>query len=277
MNYLNALIAVGNEPFEYCIESYHHHKKLGVEKVIWCSRYDRSDIKKLGDAIVLGEKSREKSHQEQVRLLGCWFNIIKSLEVCRWLALIDNDEYIICNKLLPDLLKDYEDADALGINWLCFGSSGYEKKVYPQLNHYTWRTHTHSPINTHIKSIINPDKLKQVPNDPHYLGMYTVNEQHTRITGPWSQYSGSKIRMNHYYTRSREDWIEKNQYGSAEYPMQRFDDFQRECTVNQLNSEKICEYCYGIGDIFYDGLGSKNCVGPCPECVKESSGRIRTY
>lgn len=231
MNYLTALITTGNEPIEYIEENRNHHLSIGVEKIYWLSHRDIDNFNFWGEPVFVGRRSKNKTHQEEIQLLNAWWRVIKSVPPTRWLALIDNDELIITDNL-PELLHDYEYADALGINWRCFGSSGHLTKVFPQLTNYTARLSNEHPKNRHIKSIIDPAKVIQRPKDPHYLGIHTVNEKHEPITGPFSPFTCEKIVMNHYWTRSWEDWLEKAAYGSVNYTKQMFDDFQKECSAN---------------------------------------------
>jgi hypothetical protein len=87
----------------------------------------------------------------------------------KWLIFVDGDEYILPKKHtnLIDFLQEYDDAQAIGINWLMFGSSYHDKK--PQgflIDNYR---HCNTTQNPHIKSIVKPEYIINEYKDPHYF------------------------------------------------------------------------------------------------------------
>ena len=252
MNYLSMLGQIGNEDVRYCDELRAWYVALGVERFNWCVHRTIDDMdfaKRYGDRVFLCDSTREQSHAEEVRQIHQWYTIIRECRDCRWLALVDNDEYIVATKPLPELLVEFEDSDALGINWLMFGSSGHLTKQFPQTESYRHRTRADYGDgsygmggNWHIKSIVNPMSVTRPPNDPHFLGVQTVNENHNPIVCPFSKFSGNRIRMNHYWTRSLEDWREKQVYSVAPRSMKQFEEMNVACVVQDDRPAEIHGY-----------------------------------
>ena len=165
------------------------------------------------------------------------------------IAVIDTDEFIICKGKLPELLEQYDAFDALIMNWLMFGYSKHEKKVHPVKSNYCWRTPCTYKHNTAFKSIV---KVKSKPSrGVHFFGGHVVNEKYQVIKdmGPpedRTPFSGDKIRINHYFTKSREDWHERLKRGTPNGMRNRewdwFDSVNAESTIHDLMPTQIHGY-----------------------------------
>lgn len=73
--------------------------------------------------------------------------------------------------------------------------------------------------NIHIKSIVNPRKVKKC-QQPHYCAYMNnekaVNENLIPINGPFTEKNSvKKIRINHYYSKSKNEFIAKINRGRA--------------------------------------------------------------
>jgi hypothetical protein len=133
-----------------------------------------------------------------------------------WMAMIDVDEFIVLlqHKDMKELLKDYEDFGALAIPWNCFGSSGHLTKPEGRvIDNYLWRAKDELQW---IKSIINTQYCTGIV-DPH-RGEYArsaVNEDKIPVDGPTCDSARKLIRLNHYFTRSYEEWLKKVARGTG--------------------------------------------------------------
>ncbi len=148
----------------------------------------------------------------------------------KWLALIDADEFLFSPKgSLKDILKNFESYPAVGVNWVCFGPSGHEKRPKGLvIENYTQTFADKNHLfNRHIKSIVQPKEVESI-SSPHYCvykgGRYAVDENFNLIDGntqntPYracaftSVNSVEKLRINHYITKSVEDLREKRMRG----------------------------------------------------------------
>ena len=137
----------------------------------------------------------------------------------KWLAFIDIDEFLISDKLLPEVLKDYEEYGGLGANWLVYGSNGHIKRPSGGiLENYTSHSDYGFDVNLHIKSIVNTQYVEEAVN-PHFFtykdGYHCVTENKEPVPQAWTKYySGNVIRINHYYCKSKEDYERKTNRGS---------------------------------------------------------------
>ncbi|SHN66955.1 glycosyltransferase family 2 protein [Desulfovibrio litoralis] len=139
----------------------------------------------------------------------------------QWLGFIDADEYLLPHETddLRTFLAEFEPHGGLGIHWRMFGSSGHEKRPEQPII----KAYTKAFINpdSHIKSIVQPHKTTGCRN-PHAFGYICesgcVNEQHLPIAdgSAWSVPSIQRIQINHYYFKSREDFMSKLKRGRVE-------------------------------------------------------------
>jgi glycosyltransferase involved in cell wall biosynthesis len=165
------------------------------------------------------------------RLRGC----------TKWAAFIDPDEYLFSptGKTLPEILKGYEDYAGVVVNWLCYGSSGHQKRPSGlTIESYTRRAKTGWARNRRVKTIVDP-LVAIEPQGSHLFkvqpgkSLVTEDLKPVRIVrgvpgrrglrlltarlpylpfDPYSQIEPSPkqvsvwvLRINHYVTRSHEE------------------------------------------------------------------------
>lgn len=158
--------------------------------------------------------------------------------VCRYLAFIDLDEFIFPKsakgivEVVDEILSATPNAAGLAINWQVFGSNGQEKADLSRgvLERFTRRAPSDwyvlpkdansFPIgNVHVKSIVNPRYVRHIVN-PHYAyyfdGKFAVNSSGGRVTH-WGNRPvlTDKIVVNHYLTKSKEEYRAKIAHGRA--------------------------------------------------------------
>ncbi len=150
----------------------------------------------------------------------------------KYMAIIDGDEYIVPmqDALLPDIVeqifKDYENvvfkesefAGGVGINWREYGTSHHkEKQDGLCIENYMYRALDDYFQNVHIKTIFIPRVITNIEN-PHFPymkdGWRNISENGSMI--PHSYFYDSmckKLRINHYFCKSEEEFIEKLKRG----------------------------------------------------------------
>lgn len=159
----------------------------------------------------------------------------------RWAAFIDVDEFLFSptGAAAAEVMKQYERHAGVIVNWQCYGSSGH--KTRPSgltIENYTRRAKTGWRRNYRVKTIVDP-LLAVEPQSAH---LFTIKPGHALVTedfkpitvvrnangrrrlrhlaawipyvpfDPFSktepsirQVSVSKLRINHYVTRSQEE------------------------------------------------------------------------
>lgn len=160
--------------------------------------------------------------------LGAYRDCLNKIKDEKWCAFIDIDEFLFCkDKKIPDFLKQYEDDDiaGIGVNWILYGNNGH--KTYSKEGVLKRFTKRDSHINEHIKSILRPICNFNF-NDPHYFKpdhpYRIVNENKQTISSPilpGDLISANSIRINHYFVKSEEEFINKIKRGRADSRLKR--------------------------------------------------------
>ncbi len=134
--------------------------------------------------------------------------------LCRWIAFLDDDEFLFPVKggSLPEVLRRYEAFPGVAVHWVMFGSSGHRAR--PEgLVISNYRACEGKPQNT-FKSIVNPRCFK-APKSMHYCRYKgharAVNEQFEPVRDSHGVPNPSVdiLRINHYWSKSYEDGVNK--------------------------------------------------------------------
>jgi hypothetical protein len=196
-----------------------HHLLLGFDKVIVFDHLSKTPIlQNLGTNFdgKLVVKRVEGSGNIKLQLMTNAVSIATSNNIS-WMLYLDADEFLLLNHVtnIKDFLKYFKYADAIGINWLFFGSSNHVKQPKGLITENFIKSEIR--LNKHVKSFVRPYTVQRVDN-PHFY----------RITNPSRYYTMNGTRMNmgpfniqplpfikstayiaHYYTQSEEEHIRR--------------------------------------------------------------------
>ncbi|MEG4213947.1 FkbM family methyltransferase [Microcoleus sp. Pol14C6] len=146
-----------------------------------------------------------------------------------WIAFLDLDEFLFPTEKekLTEVLEEFDSVPAVGVNTLTFGSSGHEARPAGlQIENFTKRSTDNFEVNRYVKSIVRPEQILR-PNCPHFF--IPINNEFCSVTENKEPLGGSiserlsvqKLRINHYYTRSKQEMKEKVMRGDAFFPWQK--------------------------------------------------------
>lgn len=139
--------------------------------------------------------------------------IVRSRDKVRWLLYVDADEFVfpIEGDSIVPVMKQFEKYPAVGIANLFFGNGGImEKPDGLVIESYLL---CNKEFSKNVKSIINPRRVIRTGNS-HFM-IYRGWQQAVDENGVTSQGgaclepSGNKIRLNHYYCKSYEEYLKK--------------------------------------------------------------------
>ncbi len=140
----------------------------------------------------------------------------------RWLAFIDLDEFIVPmnGETVRDFLSQHEDAAAVEINWLIFGSGGAQRKLPgTMMERFIRHSLPNHILNRHVKSIVNPRRVFCMIgcHEAARISGYAVDSHGIPITKSFRNREPQQdiIRINHYAVRSFEEFLEKQGRGRA--------------------------------------------------------------
>jgi hypothetical protein len=131
----------------------------------------------------------------------------------RWIAFLDTDEFLFSptDQSLPQVLADYEDRPAVGVGTARFGPSGHRTKPDGLVIESYVRPFGYRELP--IKSIVDPTRTARCCSGHHFAykdGRLAVDENHYPILGGIRAFNSlERLRINHYYTRSEEEYRKK--------------------------------------------------------------------
>ena len=178
---------------------------------------------------------------------------------CRYMAFIDTDEFIFPQtdksvvEILDEIFNEKPTIGAVGINWRIYGSNNLETADYSKgvLERFTRRAEYNFKYNRNTKTFANPRKIKYFylsHSANYFLGCETVNENLKVFGGgfqmPYSKpIKNTKIVLNHYIVKSKEEFLEKMKRGNAELPnapytMKNFENYNQ----NDVFDDSILKY-----------------------------------
>ncbi len=163
----------------------------------------------------------------------------------RWIAFIDLDEFIVPVKdqSVPEFLKRFEDAPAVEINWLVYGSGGARKKepggVMDRFKCHSLPSHR---LNRHVKSIVNPRRVFTMIgcHEAARIDGKAYDSHGNPITRNFREREPQQdvIRINHYAVRSYEEFREKQGRGRASGKKRTVsDDYFNEYDLNDIRED----------------------------------------
>ena len=172
-----------------------------------------------------------------------------------YIAYFDCDEYLVLkeDKSIQEYLRRsiFDDAQVIQLSWLMFGDSGhitYEDR--PMYERFTDPIHSKGNLE-HVKSIIrcdiDPDYIRfRNPHTVSCMDLYFVNGEGERIINSFQQIPSYKLaQLNHYYTKSLEEFLWRYERGRADIIDRRtIEDFARDYfALNEktIDKEKFVE------------------------------------
>lgn len=255
-----AVVAIAKNEGKYIKEWLTYHKLIGVQKVLL---YDNESTDNLEDIV---KPYVDIGFVEYIKYPGIGMQmsayndaITRYKNSIKYMAIIDCDEFLVPvgenEELLPileKLFKTYSAAGGIGISWCVYGSSGKEKKEEGLVTErFTHRGRQGEFPSVMYKTIINPRLVKEYvsPHFPVYKrGAYAVAPDGRRLYGMYNyDVCFDEIVCNHYFCKSKEEFIEKISRGLADKPgvfrdMSEFELYDK----NDIEDKRILKYTDAI-------------------------------
>lgn len=242
-----SICAIMKDEAPYLLEWLEFHKIVGVQKFYLYENGSGSEIAEIVQPYL--ESGEIVLHDWPVSpgQLPAYEHCLRTYQQdSEWIAFIDLDEFLFptIDNELKDVLKEFIAMAGVGVNWLMFGTSGHNVKPEGlQIENFTRRAETDFSWNQHVKSIIRPDRVLH-PFDPHFFickddGLVVTEEGLPLSSAITDRVSVSKIRINHYFTRSREDMQRKMLRGTADGAASRTWEFLESADRNEVEDMTI--------------------------------------
>lgn len=252
-----AIVAIAKNEGPYIREWIEYHRLVGVNKFYFYDNESEDQTKEVLKSYIQSDLVSYFLIKGKARQLDAYNDAINRFKCdCRYMAFIDLDEYLkptvpyrLIAEIVDEAINKYgKGASGIGVNWAVFGTSGYEKSpkglITQTFNH---RGEDGVWCNAHIKTICNPRKVAYFIS-PHYplykLGAYSVSETGEERLYVWFCLKPKyvNIRINHYYTKSKEQYLAKISRGLGdrvgEYKMQQFKNYD----LNDVEDNSMSVY-----------------------------------
>lgn len=152
----------------------------------------------------------------------------------RWIGFIDADEQVRlkANRTLPEFLKDYEEYAGVWAVWITYNANGHIHKTDGTLRERFTKISRHDEwANKAGKVFVQPLLMREMVihnGSPEYG--FEIADEHKNVVAPYSitneKASEDSICVDHYYTKSYEEWMRKLYRGCGHAKYQRkYDEF----------------------------------------------------
>jgi len=237
-----SIVAMVKNESEYIKEWLEYHMLVGVDKFVIYDNNSDDNLKEILQPYINSgkvdyflytktqldfEKKNKKAEYWAFQAYAYNDAIKKYRNKSKWIGFIDIDEFIVpvkkdyiidvINEIENDILKG-KLFTGLAINWVMYGFSGHRDKPNGLIIENFTRN---DGILERIKSIVNPRTViqYQVHAALHFFHIKVINEHgKDSYETDISKSSIEKIRINHYYTRSYEEYTQKIIKNRAGWP-----------------------------------------------------------
>lgn len=252
-----SVAAILKDESAYIVEWIEYHLLIGVEH-FYLFNNDSTDglhevIKKYVDD---GVVTIIDVHGQGIQLPVYREGIEIAKNETEWLAVLDLDEFLVnvdpASSILDFLEQQPEKISQILVGWMIFGSSGLIQKENGLVID-RFRMHADNEFIADYKPIVRPNRVLTVPT-PHWMEVFGTTIDETgkqlyrypntdiKISLPASK---SKIRINHYYSKSLEEFENKIKRGDVldpqirTYKMNDFKDHDQNVVQDSLLDELI--------------------------------------
>jgi glycosyl transferase family 61/glycosyl transferase family 92 len=263
MKHSLAICAIVKNEFDYLLEWIAYHRVVGVDHFLIYNNSGADDdgttellnkLHGIGAVDLVPWPDRPDWNlpsgvQVRPQIPAYYDGVDRLRDKAEWVALIDADEFIVPMKEedLPSTLKQFERFGGVGPNWRMFGSSGAEKKEDALVcKRFTMASFRETFANHHVKTIAKPELIRKIHTHRPFLENGTFVDEHGREIsderGIRPSVSYDIIRINHYFTKSRQEWLEKVARGRAATPGKRPADFFHQVDHNDESDTFILKF-----------------------------------
>lgn len=224
------LVAIAKNEGPYLIEWIAYHKVVGFDRIVIYDNESDDDSPDMLQALAsAGEVDYvpwpwSDAYQTGPQIPAYRDSLRRLSGTTEWLCVLDCDEFLTLKKhrSVQDLIESYPLVDAIAIHWRLFGSSGHQAKT-PGLvmERFTRAAAKGNPSERHIKSMAKLDLIADVPS-PHVFRMkdgsryVTEDMKEAKFSSLQDNPTHNVVQVNHYYTKSREEWSLKRARGKAD-------------------------------------------------------------
>lgn len=227
-----AICAIVKDEGPYLLEWIAYHRLVGVEHFVL---FDNGSSDRTGHILSGLARAGIVDHvpwpdiphvaaQRPAYIAG----LARLADRCRWVAFIDADEFLNprCGRDIRAILTDHDTAAGLVVPWRLFGSNGrvhHDDELV--VSRFTRRAADAHPLNRSVKTIVQARLVARPDIHTPSITAGTLVDELGHVAGSQGHPShhavpdAAKLVINHYFTKSREEWHRKRTRGQATEPV----------------------------------------------------------
>lgn len=172
-----------------------------------CSKYDNVYLRRYEDDAEVQSLLEAQGSSTRQLVLYDWF-AREYADTYNWVAFIDLDEFVVFSNEynLEKLCEEFEPYPAVLLNWRIMGANGHVHRAESVVNAYTKEAvmlENFECIWWH-KSVVNLKRYKGLDNLHRAVGAVNTCHEDNHL-----QLCYDKAWLNHYFTKSWEDWCDR--------------------------------------------------------------------
>lgn len=233
-----ALVCIAKEEDLYIQEWIDYHLKLGFDKIFvyqnnWRWKGESPNVIKI-------------NWDGKCMQINAYNNFLKNHTEYSWAAFLDVDEFLVLkkHKNIKDFLKEYENYDSIGINWVLFGSNNLEFQKNSDTSLIKRFTKREKKVNQTIKTITKV-KSDFVFITPHNLKTNWVDLNYNLKKGASNSEGTDDIaQINHYFSKTKTEFMNKINRGRATTSFKRTLDSFYSYDLNEIEDLNAYNFMY---------------------------------
>ncbi len=247
--YLTLAAIVRNEE-HYVWEWILSHHVVGFERFAVvlhrCTDNTKQKLTQLAGTLGLDIRIHETEDEGKVQMGAYRWLVRQYGPRTKWMMFVDADEFVFSDEFvdLKPWLRRYERFGGVAVHQAVFGAdNNVTRPLWIVADMFKRRLPLDHWQCYGIKSFFQPEKLIQLQS-PHIQdvrdGNVRVDEKPFTLVDWWKTAEApihSPVRLNHYFTRSMQDWVERSRRGScndartgAAYSVEEFFETDNACT-----------------------------------------------
>lgn len=246
-----ALVCIAKNEDNYIQEWIDYHKKLGYDDIFiyqnnWRCQIEEPNVIKI-------------EYDGEVRQVSAYNDFIqKNKTNYDWASFFDVDEFLVLkkHKNIKEFIKDYQDFDGIGVNWVLFGDNNLtgDTDDYSVVKRFTKRQ---LDVNEHIKSTIKlTDDVVMSVHAPSNKMLCNTNKE--LFFGSFNRNTLDDIaQINHYFCKTIEEFIEKINRGRSDTFQKRTIDEFGGHNANDIEDITALKFMYNDNNNLFNTQGFK--------------------
>lgn len=205
------LVCIAKDEDNYIQEWINYHKKIGFDEIFIYQNNWR-----FNKEIPNVTKFKFDGYLQQLNAYNHFIN--KNFWNFDWVAFFDIDEFLVLKKHLTvkEFLLDYQNYNAIGINWVFFGDNGIKEVTdYSSIKRFTKREKSVWPAVKCITRLSN-SQVEPKYNSVHHPNLEWVDCHKRPNKGPTTKIPSDDIaQINHYWCKTQKEFEIKCRKGRA--------------------------------------------------------------